>query len=257
MPAPLRNIVLVVEYDGGTYLGWQRQKDGPSIEAELERAIRAVTQSKESLTAAGRTDAGVHAIGQVVSFRTASTIESHRFSHALNAHLPSTITVHTSREMPPSFDPRLDSLSKRYRYRVYQGPHLPALEHGRVWHHRTMLDVEAMRTASRFLIGEIDFESFRSVHCDADHAVREMFSIELTSSPRAPAGTYLDIEFHANAYCRHMCRILAGTLCDVGRGRFTAGDIARIRDARDRREAGVTAPPGGLTLIEVLYPETT
>ncbi|MEO0459648.1 MAG: tRNA pseudouridine(38-40) synthase TruA [Myxococcota bacterium] len=257
MSESLRNIVLVVEYDGGTYLGWQRQKDGPSIQAELERAVHSVTQSETSLTAAGRTDAGVHAIGQVVSFRTTSSIESHRFSHALNAHLPSTVTVHTSREMPTSFDPRLDSLSKRYRYRFYQGPHLPALEHGRVWHHRTALDLDAMRAASRFLIGELDFESFRSVHCDADHAVREMHSIDLSRYPRPPVGTYLDIEFHANAYCRHMCRILAGTLCDVGRGRFAAGDIERIREARDRRQAGVTAPPGGLTLIEVLYPTST
>ncbi|MEO1172929.1 MAG: tRNA pseudouridine synthase A, partial [Myxococcota bacterium] len=197
---------------------------------------------------------GVHALGQVVNFKTDSAIEDWRFSHALNAHLPQTVTVHLSSEVPAEFSARLDSLSKHYRYRVYQGPHLPALDTHRAWHHRTVLDLDAMRRAAEPLIGEQDFESFRSVHCDADHAVREMFSIDITRLERPPAGYFVDITFHANAYCRHMCRVLAGTLCDVGRGRMAAADITGIRDARDRKRAGVTAPASGLTLLNVAYP---
>ncbi len=252
--AASRNIKLLVEYDGTSYLGWQRQKDGLSIEAELERAYEAVTGEAPKLVVAGRTDAGVHAIGQVVSFHTQSEIEDWRIAHALNAKLPETITVHDSRVMAEGFNARLDSMAKRYRYRVYQGPHLPALERNRAWHHRTELDVSAMEDAAAELLGERDFESFRSVHCDADHAIREMFAITISRVERPPVGYFLDFYFHANAFCRHMCRILAGTLCEVGRGRITPEAIVEIREARDRKRAGVTAPPGGLTLLEVLYP---
>ncbi|MEM6533002.1 MAG: tRNA pseudouridine(38-40) synthase TruA [Myxococcota bacterium] len=248
-----RNIRLIVEYDGTPYLGWQKQKDGPSVEAELVRALAAVTGDEPALLVAGRTDAGVHAYAQVVNFRTDSPIKDWRFSHAINFHLPETITVHESSEVPADFNARMDSLSKRYRYRIYQGPHLPALETHRVWHHRTELDLDAMHRAAQPLIGEHDFNSFRSVHCDADHAVREMFSISIERIERPPVGYFVDITFHANAYCRHMCRILAGTLCDVGRGRIVPDALATIRDARDRKQAGVTAPACGLTLLEILY----
>ncbi|MEO0811660.1 MAG: tRNA pseudouridine(38-40) synthase TruA, partial [Myxococcota bacterium] len=130
----------------------------------------------------------------------------------------------------------------------------PALWRNRCWHHRNELDLAAMESAASELLGEVDFESFRSVHCDAQHAVREMFSISITREPRPPNGAFIDIVFHANAYCRHMCRILAGTLCDVGRGRIDPKKIAEIRDSRDRKRGGVTAPACGLTLLEVLYP---
>lgn len=253
MPAA-RNIKLIVEYDGTPYLGWQRQKDGPSVEAELERAFHEISGESPKLTAAGRTDAGVHALGQVVSFRTGSAIEDWRIAHALNAHLPETITVHDSREVAEGFNARLDSLAKRYRYRVYQGPHLPALARDRAWHHRSVLDVAAMEEAAAELLGERDFESFRSVHCDAEHAIREMLAITIERVERPPVGFFLDFHFHANAFCRHMCRILAGTLCEVGRGRIIPAQIVEIRDARDRKRAGVTAPPEGLTLLEVYYP---
>lgn len=248
-----RNICLWVEYDGTPYLGWQKQKDGPSVEAELLSALNAITSTKPKLVVAGRTDAGVHAIGQVVNFKTQSTIEESRFAHALNARLPDTITIHRSESVPLDFSARLDSTGKRYRYRVYQGPHLPALEVNRVWHHRTPLDLRSMQRAAESLIGEHDFESFRSVHCDAEHAVREMFSIQIARQDRLPAGFFIDIIFHANAYCRHMCRVLAGTLCDVGRGKISNQSIQPILHARDRRRAGVTAPSSGLTLLEVHY----
>lgn len=249
----VRNIALLIEYDGRPYLGWQRQKAGPSVEAELSQALQAVTRAKLNLVVAGRTDAGVHALGQVVNFRCASAIEGWRFAHALNAHLPETITVHLSRDADEGFDARLTSLSKRYRYRIYEGPQLPALDRNRCWHHRAVLDPGAMQHAADALVGELDFESFRSAQCDAAHARREMFSITVDTEPRPPAGRYIDIVFHANAYCRHMCRILAGTLYDVGRGRLDPEAIAGIQASRDRTRAGATAPPGGLTLLEVRY----
>ncbi|MEM6731305.1 MAG: tRNA pseudouridine(38-40) synthase TruA [Myxococcota bacterium] len=254
MSSSARNIELVIEYDGTPYLGWQRQKDGPSVEAEIETAIERVTGAHPKLIVAGRTDAGVHARAQVVNFYSDTGIDAWRIAHALNAHLPETITIHRSRDMPPEFSARLDSIAKRYRYRIYRGPHLPALERNRVWHHRAELDLSAMRRAGEHLVGELDFESFRSVHCDAEHAIREMFSIDIQETARAPTGEFVDLTFHANAFCRHMCRILAGTLCDVARGKIDAHEIPRIRDARDRTQAGITAPAAGLTLLEVIYP---
>lgn len=253
-PHPTR-FKLVVEYDGAPYLGWQKQREGPSVEEELESALEAASGVRPPLTVAGRTDAGVHALAQVVSFDLDTKIEPRRLSHALNFHLPETITVHSSAAVDIDFSARLDSIAKRYRYRIYNGPHLPALDRGRVWHHRKILDLHAIRHARDVLIGEHDFESFRSVHCEAEHAVREIFDIELESTPRAPCGTYIDMTFHANAFCRHMCRILAGTLAGVGLGKIPADRIGAILEARDRRHAGVTAPPGGLTLLEVIYPE--
>ena len=148
---------------------------------------------------------------------------------------------------------RRDSKGKRYRYRVYNARQPAALESLRAWHIRQPLDVDAMRAAAKHLLGELDFESFRSAQCDAEHARREMFAITIYTTPRPPIGTYVDITFHANAFCRHMCRILAGTLTEVGRKRCAPNDVRQILEARDRTRAGITAPPWGLTLLEVEY----
>ena len=248
-----RNIRIVVEYDGGRYLGWQAQAEGPSIQSTLGDALFAITGERPHLEAAGRTDAGVHALAQVVCFKVDSAIAGERFAPALNAHLPEDISVHLSEEVPYEFSARHDSKGKRYRYRIYNARQPAGLEAMRAWHVRQPLDLAAMRAAAAHLLGEVDFESFRSAQCDAEHARREMFAIIVESSPRPPAGTYVDLTFHANAFCRHMCRILAGTLTEVGRKRFTPDDVRAIRDARDRTRAGITAPPWGLTLLEVLY----
>lgn len=251
--APERNIRIVVEYDGTRFLGWQMQQDGPSIQGALQDALFAVTGERPHIQAAGRTDAGVHALAQVASFRTRSLIPGWKFAPALNAHLPDEIGVHEATEASLAFDARQDARSKRYRYRVYHARERAPLEHHRAWLVRQPIDVAAIREATRPLIGEHDFESFRSAHCDADHARRDMFSIDVEVSPRPPRGQHVDITFHANAYCRHMCRILAGTLVEVGTGKRAPADLAAILAARDRTRAGITAPPHGLTLLEVLY----
>ncbi len=249
-----RNIELLLEYNGAAYHGWQRQEGQPTVQAELENALKAILGSVPPMTVAGRTDSGVHALGQVVNFKTSSGIEDWKFCRAINNFLPKDISVHRSREVDPAFSARFDSVSKRYRYRVYEGPQPAALEHKRAWWMRQSLSLDLMQEATTHLVGVHDFNAFRSVHCDADNATREMYSITCTRSPRPPVGNYVEIVFHANAFCRHMCRILAGTLVEVGLGKRSMEALIAARDSRDRTQGGVTAPPGGLTLLEVLYP---
>ena len=250
----MRNIRLLLEYDGTPYAGWQQQDGQLTVQGCVQTALHRITgESDVQLVVAGRTDAGVHAVGQVANFRTCYPIEARRFTTALNFHLPETIRAHRAEEADNDFDARQCSVSKRYRYRIYRGPHPPALHRHRAWHIRNPVDVASMQRAAAYLLGEHDFESFRSSQCDADHAVRTMHSITMTSVARPPVGEFVDIVFHANAFCRHMCRILAGTLAEVGTQRRTVENVESTLHKRDRRAAGVTAPPWGLTLLEVLY----
>ena len=252
-----QNIRLLIEYDGSEFAGWQTQEGLPTIQGALCDALRSVTGEVDATVgAAGRTDAGVHAFGQVANFFTEHPMEGRRFAPGLNFYLPPTIRVHRSEAVSSSFDARRDSTSKRYRYRIYEGPHPPALHRRRAWHvRRRHVDVAAMRLAAEHLLGEQDFETFRSTQCDAAHAVRTIHTIDITAAPHLPVGQMIDIVFHANAFCRHMCRILAGSLLEVGIGKRQPADIQAMLLARDRRRAGVTAPPWGLTLLEVLYAE--
>ena len=254
----LQNIRLLIEYDGSNFAGWQIQEGLPTIQGAICDALGRIMGGTEVVvTAAGRTDAGVHAFGQVANFLVDRPIEARRVATGLNFYLPPAIRIHRSEAVQHSFDSRRDSTSKRYRYRIYEGPHQPALHLRRAWHVRRHIDTEAMREAAQHLLGEQDFESFRSTQCDAAHAVRTIQSVDISATPRLPVGHMVDIVFHANAFCRHMCRILAGTLLEVGVGQRRPADIASILTARDRREAGATAPPWGLTLLEVHYERRT
>ncbi|RYF07698.1 MAG: tRNA pseudouridine(38-40) synthase TruA, partial [Deltaproteobacteria bacterium] len=211
-----RQIRLLVEYDGTPYHGWQWQAHHPSVQQTLTRVLQQLCKQPELLVrAAGRTDAGVHACGQVAVFCTDSPMEARRFTPALNRFLPDTIRIHRSDEVPLSFDPRLDARRKRYRYRIYEGPQSTALDVRRAWHLRRHLDLTQLRQAADHLLGERDFNAFRSAHCDAAHAVRTMQTIEVHSTVRPPVGRLVDITFEANAFCRHMCRIFAGTVVDI------------------------------------------
>lgn len=250
----LQNIRLLVEYDGTPYVGWQRQQGLPSIQGTLEEALASVVGPLEfPLSCAGRTDAGVHAYGQVVNFRTHHPKEPRRYAPALNFFLPDSIRIHLAEGAPLGFDARQSARSKRYRYRVYEGPHPLAIDMRRAWHVRRRLDLDAMRRAADMLLGERDFESFRSAHCDAAHAIRTMHAITITAEERLPMGKFVDIVFHANAFCRHMCRILAGTITEVGFGQRTLRDVQRALEVKERASAGITAPPWGLTMLQVLY----
>lgn len=252
-----RNIRLLVEYDGTRYCGWQVQEAQLSVQGELQAALKKIISAEPQLIVAGRTDAGVHALAQVVNFRTTSTIEARRFAPALNTHLPDDITVHVSDEVPVDFHARFSAEGKRYRYRVYQARQPAAMDLTRSWHVKQPLDLDAMRTAAAHLVGPHDYEAFRSAQCDAPHARREIYAVPITETPRPPVGRFIDIEFYGDAFCRHQCRIMAGALVAVGMGKMSPNWIAEVLESRDRTKGGMTAPPGGLTLLEVLYTPRT
>ena len=248
----LRNICLTVSYQGSAYLGWQSQLHGPTIESELKKALTKICHEEIKIKAAGRTDRGVHALAQVCNFKTHTQITPYRLTTGINAYLPDDIVVQHVEEKSLEFNARYDSKSKIYKYRIYQAKQpLPSLL-DRAWHLRMPLDTAAMRNACEELIGERDFESFRSVHCDATHAIRRMIKIEIEEKPLT-WGKEIILSFHATAYCRHMCRILAGTLVEVGQGKRDRSTIKELLACRDRSQAGITAPPHGLTLIRVFY----
>lgn len=253
----MRQVVrLLLEYEGTPFVGWQSQAGLPTVQGELTRALQAVTGEEAAdlnVRCAGRTDAGVHAQGQVVAFTCAAGREPRRFAPALNHFLPATIRVQRSEAADADFDPRRDSRGKIYRYSLFIGPNPSALLRHRAWHLRRRLDLAAMQQAATRLVGEHDFESFRSAHCDALHAVRHLTGVDVAHTGDFSAGHTAEITIAGNAFCRHMCRIIAGTLTEVGSGARTPDSMATILAARDRCQAGETAPGHGLTLVHVAY----
>jgi tRNA pseudouridine38-40 synthase len=250
-----RNIKLIIEYHGRRYHGWQIQNTGPTVQQVLLDAIEGLTGERPKLRAAGRTDSGVHALGQAANFFTTSSIPGDKFASALTAHLPEDVTIRASSEVSADFDAKRDSKGKRYAYRVYNSPLPSALERHRAWWIRRPLDIERIREAAHAFIGEHDFQSFRSVHCDAAHAWRfiERIDIDTFGLGGAEQGQLVVVTVLGNAFCRHMVRIITGTLMQVGLGRWFPQEMVDMLEARDRRRAGMTAPAQGLYLVEVLY----
>jgi tRNA pseudouridine38-40 synthase len=249
----VRNFKLTIEYDGTDFVGWQSQERGDSIQEAFERALIQMTGVRPTLRVAGRTDAGVHARAQVATFKTESALSVERFAGGLNALIPRSVSVHSVEEVPLDFDAKRSSQWKRYRYSIYQARY-PAAQVGRYsWHLIKQLDTDAMHKAARHLIGELDFQSFRAAQCQAKHARREMYAIEIIREERPPRGHFVHIVYHADAFVRHMCRVLTGTLVEVGRGERAPDSVRDVLLARDRRLAGVTAPPNGLCLMHVSY----
>ena len=246
---PLRRIRLVVEYDGTGLCGWQRQENGPTIQEHLETALQTMVGDATPITGASRTDAGVHALGQVACFSTESSIPCHGFRMGLNGLLPPAIAVVAADEVAADFHPRFSAAGKRYRYSLYTRSSRSPLLRRRAWHIPGELNLAAMRQAAARLLGERDFSAFRASGCTARTATRRIDRIEVTE----PAPDRVDLEVEGNAFLRNMVRILAGTLVHVGQGRLTPGQVQEIIDGRDRNRAGPTAPAHGLTLVEVLY----
>jgi tRNA pseudouridine38-40 synthase len=241
----------VVAYHGARFVGWQKQEGERSVQGELERALTAISGGEQiHARAAGRTDAGVHARAQLVSARFSCRVPPEKMLLALGSQLPEDLAVVQAERVGEQFDARRHSVGKRYVYRVHMAQHGDPFGGSLSWHVRQKLDVDKMKLAAQHFVGELDFESFRSQHCDAAHARRYVWRSQIHVD-----GPTLAYEVRGNAFCRHQVRCMAGTLVDVGRGRFTPDDIPRILDARDRTKAGVTAPAEGLMLEEVYCPD--
>jgi tRNA pseudouridine38-40 synthase len=242
---------LLLEYDGAAYVGWQRQPDAPSIQAEVESALAQVLGGEPVMvTASGRTDAGVHALGQVVSFQ--STVERSPIAlvRGLNAVLPDDIACRAAGEVELAFHPIDSAVGKHYRYRVLDGVARAPLRRGQVYQTHKRLDLDRVRAAAMHFVGCHDFSSFRASRCSAVTAVRTLYRFEIT---RPVDEVRFDVE--GTGFLRHMVRVLVGTLLDVSSGRFEPEDIPAILDAADRRRAGRTAAAQGLTLMRVHYPD--
>lgn len=243
------NIKVVLEYDGTNFAGWQRQAKGRTVEGELRRALRSITGQDVTVQAAGRTDAGAHAEGQVASFHTDGRISPHRLMAALNARLPDDVAVLSADEVGEGFHARYSARWRRYRYRYLDRPARPALERARCWHVRgDRLDVGAMSRAANALVGKHDWTSF----CSATEPPRDRVR-EMRSATVARRGDYVELELVAEGFLRGLVRSIAGALAEVGRGDRPPEWVGDVLRARDRRKAPRTAPAGGLTLMEVIY----
>jgi tRNA pseudouridine38-40 synthase len=247
----VRHIRLIVEYDGTALCGWQRQANGPTVQGHLEEALARLLTHEVSVVGASRTDAGVHARGQVASFRTERAIPLHGIRRGLNSLLPPAIAIVEASEVPDDFHPRFSATGKHYRYLVFtRGDRSPRWR-DRAWHHPGPLDLAAMRQAAAALLGEHDFAAFRAAGCTARHTLRRIDDIAIAEDPAELA--LLGIDVRGNAFLRNMVRILVGTLVEVGAGRRPIEQVAEILASRDRTRAGITAPAQGLELVCVRY----
>lgn len=245
----MRTIKLVLEYVGTGFSGWQVQPGKRTVQGEVEKAVAALTGEELRLEVSGRTDAGVHALGQVASFRTESRFPPEVIQPGLNHWLPRDVAVLSVEEVPPEFHPRKSARGKWYRYLIMDRKLRSALFPDRVWHLRADLELAAMRSAAGPLIGEHDFSSFRSVTCEANDPVREMKRIDIFRNETG----LLVVELSATGFLKQMVRIIAGTLAEIGQGKRRPEEMKEILEARDRTRAGVTAPAAGLYLVRVDY----
>jgi tRNA pseudouridine38-40 synthase len=242
------NIKVVLEYDGSGFAGWQQQARGRTVEAEVKRALRELTGKDHVVYAAGRTDAGAHAEGQVVNFTFEGRIAPQRLVAALNARLPDDVAALSAEVVPDAFHARYSARWRRYRYRYLDRRGRPALQRGRCWHVAGPLNVEAMTQAARALVGRHDWTTFCSASEPEAERVREMRSATVRRS-----GDYVELELVAEGFLRGLARSIAGALAEVGRDRRRPSWVGEILRAKDRRLAARTAPAGGLTLMEVIY----
>ena len=244
---------LILEYDGGGFVGWQRQTNGPSVQEALEEAVFGFCGERASTVAAGRTDAGVHALAQVAHVDLGKAWPAATVQKALNFHLRAVpISVLEAAVAPADFNARLSAKARRYRYRILNRQAPPGLDHGRAWHVPSPLDAEAMDAAARSLVGRHDFTTFRSSHCQARSAVKTLDALEV-----GRVGDEVRIEARARSFLHNQVRALVGTLKLVGEGKWTAGDVARALARRERSACGPTAPAHGLYLVGVDYDEGT
>src|SRR3972149_5053121 len=275
----IHNIKLLIEYDGTNYNGWQRQSSPnreagdlhQTIQGTIEDVLSGIIKHPAKAVAAGRTDAGVHATGQVIHFKTTLQINESSWVKAVNSLLPADIVVRKAEYVPEEFHARFDAKSKVYRYVIINFGCPSPFQRNYVWHIKQPLNISLIREASQYLIGHHDFSSFRASYCGAKSPVKTLDRIEVdnqagtefnsvptdaNSNPPLPPfqkGGVVILTFEARSYLQHMVRNIVGTLAEVGRGKFSPTDIKTTLEKKDRRYAGPIAPPQGLYLSEVRY----
>jgi tRNA pseudouridine38-40 synthase len=256
----MKNIKLTLAYDGSAFHGWQIQPGVPTIQQTLVDVARKITQEKTFLHGASRTDAGVHALGQVAHFKTQSALGALEFQRAFNALLPAQIRVMHAEEVGPDFHARWQSRAKTYQYRVFRGRVVSPFEHGRALHHPWPLDEAAMSAAARLFEGEHDFSSFAaSSGSEDDDRDRNMVRVIYRSEMCRPSGEPGEIVYtvRGQSFLRYMVRKIVGTLLAVGKGSLRPADIPEIFAAKDRSRSGPTVPAEGLYLVSIEYPDPT
>jgi len=241
---------LTIEYDGGPFMGWQRQEHGPSVQQALEEALFRMTGELAAVHAAGRTDAGVHALAMSAHAEIEKTVTAHRLREGLNALVrPQPISVLAVEPVADDWHARFSCIGRRYLYRILNRRAPPALERGKVWHIPVELDVQAMQAGARFLVGRHDFTTFRSVQCQSDSPVKTLDRLEVSR-----VGEEVHVQAAARSFLHHQVRSMVGCLALVGRGQWQPEDIRRALEARDRSALGFNAPPHGLYFVEAMYP---
>ena len=241
----------LIEYDGTPFSGWQRQNNHPSVQEAIEKALARIMPDSPLITGAGRTDAGVHARGQVAHVDLPQSWDPYRLQQAVNHHLrPQPVSILAVREVSSEFHARFSARSRRYLYRLISRKAPVALEMGRVWQTRNRLDIDAMRAGAAHLIGKHDFTTFRSVNCQAQSPVKTLDRLEVV-----PAGQEIHIHVEARSFLHNQVRSFAGTLEKVGSGGWQPDDVKTALHAADRTACGPVAPSCGLYLMHVGYPE--
>ena len=247
-------IALGIEYDGTAYNGWQRQKTGLGVQQRVEEALQLVADEPVEVTCAGRTDAGVHAAGQVVHFDTSSKRDDRGWLLGANSNLPDDISVMWARHVDDDFHARFSATGRNYCYRILNRLERSALHRHRAWWVYQPLDAKCMHEAAQQLLGEHDFSAFRAAGCQASTPIREIRSISVGREGDGDCD-WIVLEVTANAFLQHMVRNIAGTLMAIGSGDESPDAMSEILASGDRKRGGIAAPPHGLTLVDVEYPD--
>jgi tRNA pseudouridine38-40 synthase len=245
----VKNFKIIIEYDGSAYHGWQRQKQDRSIQQEIETALATMVGKRVVLHGSGRTDAGVHAYGQVANFCCETDLTPEIFQKGLGSLLPEDIVIRDCRTVAESFHARYDVKSKIYHYKIWNGMVPAAIGRQYAWYIRRKLDTGAMRSALAHITGTHDFKAFEGTGSPRSHTIRKVLAADLSENTNG----WVIFKIEADGFLRFMVRNIVGTLVDVGLDKITADEFKKILESKDRRNAGATAPPRGLFLMEVKY----